>query len=177
MTGNEITLQSGRYGPYLEVEDSNMENDKPKRVSIPRNIKVEDLSDELALQLISLPKSIGNHPETNQEITGAIGRYGPYIKHENTYVSIKLEDLFAIGLNRAVTLIDEKNKVSPSSPNQILGQYPKTKNDIILSSGRYGPYLKYKKKNYSVGKNISVETLNLEEAINCLLYTSPSPRD
>ena len=168
MTGNEITLQSGRYGPYLEVEDSNMENDKPKRVSIPRNIKLEDLSDELALQLISLPKSIGNHPETNQEITGAIGRYGPYIKHENTYVSIKLEDLFAIGLNRAVTLIDEKNKVSPSSPNQILGQYPKTKNDIILSSGRYGPYLKYKKKNYSVGKNISVETLNLEEAIKII---------
>ena len=72
MTGNEITLQSGRYGPYLEVEDSNMENEKPKRVSIPRNIKVEDLSDELALQLISLPKSIGNHPETNQEITGSL---------------------------------------------------------------------------------------------------------
>ena len=168
MTGNEITLQSGRYGPYLEVADPSVENEKPKRVSIPRNIKVEDLSDELALQLISLPKSIGNHPETNQEITGAIGRYGPYIKHENTYVSIKLEDLFSIGLNRAVTLIDEKNKMSPSNPNQILGQYPKTKNDIILSSGRYGPYLKYKKKNYSLGKNISVETLNLEEAIKII---------
>ncbi len=168
ITGNEITLQSGRYGPYLEIEDLNKGDEKPKRVSIPKNVKNEDLTEELALQLISLPKTVGKHPDTNEDITGAIGRYGPYIKHENTFVSVKLEELLAIGLNRAVTLINEKNIASPSSPNRILGQYPKTKNDIVLSSGRYGPYLKYKKKNYSLGKNIPVDTLSLDEAVKVI---------
>ena len=80
-----------------------------------------------------------------------------------------LKDWGFLGLAKKIyDRFDEKNKVSPSSPNQILGQYPKTKNDIILSSGRYGPYLKYKKKNYSLGKNISVETLSLEEAIKII---------
>ena len=171
-TNKNIILKNGRYGPYLELEMTDVE-EKPKRTSIPKEINIDQMNEEIAIKLIALPRLIGNHPETQEEIIAAIGPYGPYIKHQSTYVNkLNIDDFLSIGLNRAITLIEEKDSSprsgSKSGKNSIIGKFPNTNDDIILSSGRFGPYLKYKKKNYSLGKNISVETLNLEEAIKII---------
>jgi DNA topoisomerase-1 len=168
-TKQNIILQSGRYGPYLELENIEIDG-KPKRASIPKNINIDDLNEKTAIQLISLPRIIGNHPDTNEEIIGAIGRYGPYLKHENTYVNkIELDDIYTIGLNRAVSLINEQSKKkSTNSSNKNLGKYPNTENDIILTNGRYGPYIKYDRKNYSIGKDYSIENITLDNAIQII---------
>lgn len=128
------------------------------------------MNEKTAIQLISLPRIIGNHPDTNEEIIGAIGRYGPYLKHVNTYVNkIELDDIYTIGLNRAVSLINEQSKkTSTNSSNKNLGKYPNTENDIILTSGRYGPYIKYNRKNYSIGKDYSIENITLDNAIQII---------
>ncbi|MEK9794579.1 MAG: topoisomerase C-terminal repeat-containing protein, partial [Hyphomicrobiales bacterium] len=168
-TKQNIILQSGRYGPYLELENIEIDG-KPKRASIPKNINIDDLNEKTAIQLISLPRIIGNHPDTNEEIIGAIGRYGPYLKHENTYVNkIELDDIYTIGLNRAVSLINEQSKkTSTNSSNKNLGKYPNTEKDIIVTSGRYGPYIKYDRKNYSIGKDYSIENITLDNAIQII---------
>ena len=168
-TKQNIILQSGRYGPYLELENIEIDG-KPKRASIPKNINIDDLNEKTAVQLISLPRIIGNHPDTNEEIIGAIGRYGPYLKHMNTYVNkIELDEIYTIGLNRAVSLINEQSKKSPSnSSNKNLGKYPNTENDIILTSGRYGPYIKYDRKNYSISKDYSIDDITLDNAIQII---------
>ena len=162
-------MQSGRYGPYLELENIEIDG-KPKRTSIPKNINIDNLDEKTAIQLISLPRLIGNHPDTKEEIVGAIGRYGPYLKHMNTYVNkIELDEIATIGLNRAVSLINEQaKKSSPNASNTILGKYPTTENDIILTSGRYGPYIKYNRKNYSIGKDYSIEDITLDNAIQII---------
>ena len=168
-TKQNIILQSGRYGPYLELENIEIDG-KPKRASIPKNINIDDLNEKTAIQLISLPRIIGNHPDTNEEIIGAIGRYGPYLKHMNTYVNkIELDEIYTIGLNRAVSLINEQSKKSPTnSSNKNLGKYPNTENDIILTSGRYGPYIKYDRKNYSISKDYSIDDITLDDAIQII---------
>ena len=168
-TKQNIILQSGRYGPYLELENIEIDG-KPKRASIPKNINIDDLNEQTAIQLISLPRIIGNHPDTNEEIIGAIGRYGPYLKHVNTYVNkIELDEIYTIGLNRAVSLLNEQSKKSPSnSSNKNLGKYPNTENDIILTSGRYGPYIKYDRKNYSISKDYSIDDITLDNAIQII---------
>lgn len=168
-TKQNIILQSGRYGPYLELENIEIDG-KPKRASIPKNINIDDLSEKTAIQLISLPRIIGNHPDTNEEIIGAIGRYGPYLKHVNTYVNkIELDEIYTIGLNRAVSLINEESKKSSTnSSNKNLGKYPNTENDIILTSGRYGPYIKYDRKNYSISKDYSIDDITLDDAIQII---------
>ena len=168
-TKENIILQSGRYGPYLELENIEIDG-KPKRTSIPKNINIDNLDEKTAIQLISLPRLIGNHPDTKEEIVGAIGRYGPYLKHKNTYVNkIELDEIATIGLNRAVSLINEQTKKnSPNASNTILGKYPTTENDIILTSGRYGPYIKYNRKNYSIGKDYSMEDITLDNAIQII---------
>ena len=112
---------------------------------------------------------MGVHPNTKEDIIGALGRYGPYIKHQNTYVNLKeVEELYDIGLNRAVTLIDEKNKKTPNTKNKLIGKHPKSNEDIIAAEGKYGPYIKYLKKNYSIPKDLSMEEIDLEKAIQLI---------
>ncbi|MDG2187078.1 MAG: type I DNA topoisomerase [Hyphomicrobiales bacterium] len=167
-TGINITLQIGRYGPYLELENKDPDT-KPKRVSVPKNIDLDNISEEEAINLISLPRIVGVHPNTKEDIIGALGRYGPYIKHQNTYVNLKeVEELYDIGLNRAVTLIDEKNKKTPNTKNKLIGKHPKSNEDIIAAEGKYGPYIKYLKKNYSIPKDLSMEEIDLEKAIQLI---------
>tara|TARA_Y100000590_G_C15747123_1_gene1022553 strand:- start:6869 stop:9367 length:2499 start_codon:yes stop_codon:yes gene_type:complete len=166
ISGKNILLQNGRYGPYLELEDSDA---APKRTSVPKGVSLDEITESLAISLISLPRTVGVNPDTNQEIISALGRYGPYIKHENTYVNLKdYEELFTIGLNRAISLIDEKNKRSPNKTMQLIGKHKKTNDEIVLMEGKYGPYLKYQKKNYSIPKNIKIEDLDLDISIELI---------
>ena len=106
----EISLRNGPYGPYIQLGE-NSKTDKPKRVTLPKNIDPNNVTLELARNFLSLPRNIGSHPETGKMITAQIGRFGPYVKHENISASIpKNEDIFEIGINRAVDLIIQKQE-------------------------------------------------------------------
>ena len=132
-TGRDVIVKAGRFGPYIQLGDQKdyAEGEKPKRAGIPKNISPADIELDLALKLLSLPREIGLHPESGQPITAGLGRFGPFVKHEKTYASLEAGDeVFDIGLNRAVTLIAEKVAKGPSGrrfgadPGKPLGDHP-----------------------------------------------------
>ena len=127
------SVKAGRFGPYIQLGEQKdyAEGEKPKRAGIPKNMSPGDMELELALKLLSLPREIGKHPETGEPITAGIGRFGPFVRHEKTYASLEAGDeVFDIGLNRAVTLIAEKIAKGPSGrrfgadPGKPLGDHP-----------------------------------------------------
>ena len=170
--GNKILVKTGKFGPYVQLGEVSEENSKPRRTSIPKNFDVNDLTLELALQLIELPKTLGNHPEDGEPILSAIGPYGPYLKHNKSYANISnLEEFLSIGMNRAVELIsDQAKKVSKSkgpSVMRIIGEHPDG-GDVQLMTGRYGPYLKYKKTNVGIKDKNDLDNIDLDKALELL---------
>jgi DNA topoisomerase-1 len=126
---------------------------------------------ELALKLLSLPREIGKHPETGEPITAGIGRFGPFVRHEKTYASLEAGDeVFDIGLNRAVTLIAEKIAKGPSGrrfgadPGKPLGEHPSL-GGVAVKNGRYGAYVTAGGVNATIPSDKTPETITLEEAI------------
>ena len=148
-TDRDVAVKSGRFGPYIQLGDQKdfAEDEKPKRAGIPKNMSPGDIELELALKLLSLPREIGRHPESGEPITAGIGRFGPFVKHEKTYASLEAGDeVFDIGLNRAVTLIAEKVAKGPSGgrfgadPGKPLGDHPSL-GGVAVKNGRYGAYV------------------------------------
>ena len=125
-TGLEVTLRSGRFGPYVQLGEA-VDGEKPKRAGLPKGTAPEDVDLERALALLSLPREVGRHPEDGEPIKAGIGRFGPYIQHGKTYANLEPgDDIFHIGLNRAVTLIAEKLAKGPrrrfgADPGRALG--------------------------------------------------------
>lgn len=173
-TGLPVTLRTGRFGPYVQLGEAG-DGEKPKRASVPRGIDAASLDLERALQLLALPREVGLHPETGKPITAGIGRYGPFVLHEGTYANLEsLEDVFTIGINRAVTLLAEKaagGKGKWSRPKaqvlKDLGEHPEGGKVEVLS-GRYGPYVKHGSVNATVPKGKDPAALSMEEAIALL---------
>ena len=115
-TGLEVTLRAGRFGPYVQLGEA-VEGEKPKRAGLPKGTAPEDVDLERALMLLSLPREVGRHPEDGEPIRAGNGRFGPYVHHGKTYANLEPgDDVFHIGLNRAVTLIAEKVAKGPASP-------------------------------------------------------------
>ena len=172
-SGEDIHLLIGRYGPYVQIGLNEDKDKKPKRSSIPKTIDPSDLTIEKAIDLLSLPKVIGIHPNDSKEITGAIGPYGPYLLHEGVYANLQnVDELFTIGLNRAVDLIEEK-RANPgrgrgSKVIKELGNHPKDKKPIKLMDGKYGPYVKHGKLNVSVPKEKNIDDVDIDIAIDLL---------
>jgi DNA topoisomerase-1 len=161
-----IYLKSGPYGPYVQLGEDD-QSGRPKRVSLPEGLKPEDVDFDTALQLINLPRELGEHPTTGKPITAAIGRYGPYVKHGDTFASLKKgDDVLTVGLDRAVELIEEKR--AKNKPQRVLGNHPKTGEEIQVWKGRYGPYVKHKKTNASLQDEQSIESITLDEALELL---------
>ena len=137
-----------------------------RRTSSPGDIELE-----LALKLLSLPREIGKHPETGEPITAGIGRFGPFVRHEKTYASLEAGDeVFDIGLNRAVTLIAEKIAKGPSGrrfgadPGKPLGDHPSL-GGVAVKNGRYGAYVTAGGVNATIPSDKTPETITLAEAI------------
>ena len=185
--GNDIYLKNGRFGPYLQYEkipeDIEIEktpkkkrktkkpksdvNELLKNVSIPKGLELDSIDLEKAQFLCSLPKSLGINPDNQKEITLNTGRFGPYLKCENKSARIEnIEEIFSIGLNRAVTLIAEaKPGRMSSSMIKDLGEHPEDKKPVRIMKGQYGPYIKYKSLNATIPEEKDPTELTMEEAL------------
>ncbi|WP_207460630.1 type I DNA topoisomerase [Azospirillum sp. SYSU D00513] len=193
-TGLPVSIRRGPYGAYIQlgpppapaepppppVEEPAAdgkkkkakkvkdEAPKPKRVSLPKGMAPADVDLDTALRLLGLPRLIGQHPETKEEITAGIGRFGPYLKHGSTYKSLTADDdVLTIGINRAVDLLADAAKKA-SAPAKSLGDHPKTGKPITMGSGRFGPYVKHGSVYASIPKATDPETLGLEQALELL---------
>ena len=170
-TGLDVTLRSGRFGPYLQLGEV-ADGEKPKRAGLPKGTSPEDIDLERALALLSLPRDVGRHPEDGEPIRAGIGRYGPYVQHGKTYANLEsAEDVFTIGLNRAVTLIAEKLAKGPrkgrfgADPGRALGDHPTKGGPVVAKKGRYGPYVSHDGVNATLPADKTPETVTLEEAV------------
>ncbi len=164
--GKPVLLREGRFGPYLQLGEPEGD-EKPKRVSVPKGLDPADIDEAMAIALISLPRHLGDHPETGKPIEAAIGRYGPYVKHERTFASIpKGQSVLTVSLEEALTLILAKSSRNP--PGRELGKHPESGDPVSLMSGRYGPYVKHKKTNASLPKGESPDDITLERALELI---------
>jgi DNA topoisomerase-1 len=174
-TGLEVTLRTGRFGPYVQLGESNGE-EKPKRASIPKGTDPEHIDLERALALLALPREVGLHPETGKPIVAGFGRYGPYVQHDGKYASLSApEEVFEIGINRAVSLLAEKaanRRPRASSVVKELGDHPQLGGEVQVLSGRYGPYVRHGKVNATLPKDRDPEQVTLQEAVELIAAKS-----
>ena len=176
--GKDIYLKNGRFGPYLQYEliqdqilikkkKRKKENDNLKNISIPKGIKIDEIDLEMAKYLCSLPRVIGQHPDNGKDISINSGRFGPYLKCDNKSARIEnVEELFTIGLNRAITLIAEAKpgRIS-SSMIKDLGEHPEDKKPVRVMKGQYGPYIKYKSLNATIPEEKDPNELTMDDAL------------
>lgn len=167
-TGEEITLRSGRFGPYVQRG----EGKEAKRSSLPKGWTAESIDHERALALLSLPRDVGKHPETGKMISAGLGRYGPFLLHDGTYANLEsIEDVFSIGLNRAVSVLAEKQAKGRNGRNggtpaalKELGDHPDG-GKITVRDGRYGPYVNWEKVNATLPRGKDPQSVTLDEAL------------
>ncbi len=168
VTDEEITLRSGRFGPYVQRGDGK----DAKRSSLPKGWTPATVDFEKALALLSLPRDVGAHPETGKMISAGLGRYGPFVLHDGTYANLEsIEDVLSIGLNRAVTVLAEKQskgagargRGTPAALKEI-GEHPDG-GAITVRDGRYGPYINWGKVNATLPKGKEPQSVTMEEAL------------
>ena len=173
--GVDVSLRTGRFGPYVQLGDEA----KPPRSSIPKGVDPDNVDLDYALKLLSLPRDVGEHPETGEMITAGLGRYGPFLKHKSTYANLSsIEEVFSVGLNRAVTLIAEKEASRGKSGNTTLkelGDHPDG-GAITVKSGRYGPYVNHGKVNATLPKDLAPEDVTLEKALELIAAKGGAPK-
>jgi DNA topoisomerase-1 len=180
--GEAVTLRSGRFGPYVQKGEATEENKKPPRASLPKGWSADAMDLEKALTLLSLPREIGPHPEDGNMISANFGRFGPYVMHtaadaeKPTYANLRdPNDVFEIGMNRAVELLAEKRSRGPGrgrtavAPLKELGEYPDRGSAVNVMEGRYGPYVKWEKVNATIPKDVKPEDVTMEMAIELIV--------
>ncbi len=178
-TGEPIYALTGTYGPYVQLGDKTDDNPKPKRVSLPKKMKLEDVTLDIALGLLSLPRKLGTHPETGAAIKANVGRFGPYVVHDQgkegkDYRSIKApDDVLTIGLDRALELLAQPKGGrgggrKAKTPLRELGAHPEDNEPINIYEGPYGKYIKHQKTNVGIPEGETVESITLEQAVKLL---------
>lgn len=178
-TGLPVTMRTGRFGTYLQLGNpEDYADEKPKRSSIPKGIDAATIDLEKAMQLLRLPREIGPHPDGGT-ITAGLGRYGPFILHEHdgakTYANVEsIQDVFEIGINRAVTVLAEKKagkggRFGRGAPaKQVLkelGEHPELGGKIEVLNGRYGPYIAHNKVFANVPKGTEPTAVTVDQAV------------
>ena len=170
--GLPITLRNGRFGPYVQRGEATEESPKPPRASLPKGWAPDSLTLDRALMLLNLPRQIGPHPEDGVMVEAAIGRFGPYVKHGSVYANIAdVDEVFTIGMNRAVEVIAQKatrgRGTAAAEPLRELGVHPDG-GLVQVMPGKYGPYVKWAKVNATLPKELSPETVTLDEALGLI---------
>ena len=176
-SGLEVWLKSGRFGPYVQLGEKTDENPKPKRSSLPKSWSPEIMDFDRGLQLLSLPREVGLHPEDQQPIQANLGRFGPYVMHKRpedakpVYANLPSEDeVFTIGMNHAVQILADK-RANPrgrgraaAKPLKELGEHPDG-GPVAVMEGRYGPYVKWEKVNATIPKGTDPQAVTMEAAL------------
>ncbi len=166
-TEEEVSLRSGRFGPYVQLGDGK----DARRGSIPKGWDPADIDFERAMQLLSLPRDVGPHPETGKMITTGLGRYGPFVLHEGVYAGLDSpDDVFTVGINRAVDLLAEKaakggGRRGSATALKELGEHPTHGGMVAIRDGRYGPYVNHGKVNATLPKDKDPQSVTMEEAV------------
>ncbi|MEM6421280.1 MAG: topoisomerase C-terminal repeat-containing protein, partial [Pseudomonadota bacterium] len=180
-TGEPVTLRTGRYGPFVQRGEQTDDGPKPKRASVPKGKPLDGITLEDALDWLLLPREVGLHPEDGAPIEAGIGRFGPFVKHGKIYANIpKGEDVLTIGMNRALTLIEEKKAKGPggraaAKPLRELGEHPEG-GMIAVYDGRYGPYVKWEKVNATLPEGSDPQGITFDEALALIAEKAPKKR-
>ncbi|WP_373530175.1 type I DNA topoisomerase [Nostoc sp.] len=179
-TGEPIYVKIGAYGPYVQLGDKTDENPKPKQASLLKGVTPETVTLEMAVGLLALPRTLGVHPGSGGKIQASLGRFGPYVVHDQgkegkDYRSLKAADnVLTITVERALELLSEpkKGRSSTNSKSKAalreLGAHPEDSETINIYDGPYGPYIKHSKTNVSIPEGQSVEDITLAEALKLL---------
>jgi DNA topoisomerase I len=172
-TGEPIYLKMGPYGPYVQLGEDSQNGTKPKRASLLKGMQMEDVSVEVALKLLSLPRELGNHPESGKPIKASVGRFGPYVVLDRKYVSIKEPlSVLDITLEQAVEILDaapdKRGGASTKRALKELGPHPDDQKPVRVLDGRYGPYVNHGRINATLPKDVTPEQVNLEAALQLL---------
>jgi DNA topoisomerase-1 len=189
-TGEPIYIKLGTYGPYVQLGDKTDENPKPKQASLLKGVTPETVTLDMAVGLLSLPRALGTHPETGGKVQASLGRFGPYVVHDQgkegkDYRSLKsTDDVLTISLNRALELLAEPKKGRAAAKSKSkealreLGTHPEDDSPVNIYDGPYGPYIKHGKTNASLPEGESVENITLSTAIELLSAkaSTKSPR-
>lgn len=169
-SGEPISVRIGRFGPMVQIGDSQNEEVKPRYAKLRPTQSIETITLEEALELFRLPRILGTFEE--QDIKVAIGRFGPYVQHSGKFVSLKKEhDPYTISLDEAIVLIQEKRTADENKTIQVFAEQ-----DIQVLNGRYGPYLKKGKDNYKIPKDKSAAHLTLEDCLEIIGTAGPSKK-
>jgi DNA topoisomerase-1 len=175
-TGEDVALRKGPYGVYVQLGESK----KPKRTGLLKSMRPETVTFEQALQLLSLPREVGTHPDTGKPIVANNGKFGPYLLHDGKFTSIpEGDDLLTIGINRAVDVLANAGKKgggASAEPLKVLGEHPEDKAQVAIFKGRYGTYIKHGKVNAPFPKDAKVESFTLEEAVPILAARAAAPK-
>ena len=161
-----ILIRKGPYGPYVQLGDDEQEG-KPKRISLPKGLTPAEVDLEKAIGLIELPRTVGSHPESGEDIKAHIGRYGPYVQHKRVFASLTADDdVLTVNLERALELLAKKE--GKSKAIRTIGNHPESGEPLDILEGRYGPYIKYQKINASLPKGTEVEAVTMEQALELI---------
>jgi DNA topoisomerase I len=177
-TGMPVYLKMGPYGPYVQLGEDSKNGTKPKRMSLLKGMRFEEVNTEIALKLLALPRTLGNHPETGKVVKASVGRFGPYVLHDRKYVSVKEpHSVLDVTLEQAVEILaaaPEKSGGGARRALRDLGEHPKDGKPIRVLDGRYGPYVNHGKTNATlpqgtdpmeVGIELAVELLEARQAV------------
>ncbi|MFL5384774.1 MAG: topoisomerase C-terminal repeat-containing protein, partial [Longimicrobiaceae bacterium] len=172
-TGKPVLMLQGRFGPYVQLGEATEEEKKPKRASLPKGMNPGDVSLEAALRWLSLPRTLGKHPDDGEEVRAGIGRFGPFVVHGNDFRSLeKTDDVYTVGLGRALELLSKpkggRGARKTIEPLRTLGAHPADGEPVTLWEGRYGPYVKHGDVNASLPKGVSPDAFTLEQAVPLL---------
>jgi len=179
--GVPVSLRTGRYGAYAQLGEATEENPKPKRSSIPKGMDTGDVDLAKALDLLALPRFVGEHPDGGP-VESNIGRFGPYVMHTTTDADGKAKKLYAnikdpaevltIGMNRAVELLAQKaargGRGVAATPIKELGEHPTEGGSVNVMPGRYGPYVKWEKVNATLPKDVEPEAVTMDLAVELI---------
>ena len=182
-TAQPIFMLIGPYGPYVQLGEKSEENPKPKQASLPKKVNPEDVTVEMAVGLLALPRKLGEHPETGASIQANLGRFGPYVVHNakdgKDYRSLKAgDDVLTVTFERALELLSEpkKGRGSRSKSKKALrelGSHPDTEEPVNIYEGPYGNYIKHGKTNVGIPEGETVESITLEKALELLASKAP----
>ena len=169
-SGEAVWLKSGRFGPYVQLG----QGEKPKRSSLPKGWTPAETDLERALKLLALPREVGLHPEDGKRIVAGLGRYGPFIEHGGAYANLEsIEEVFEVGLNRAVVLLAEKRasggrRRTEATVLKELGAHPTSGGPVRILAGRYGAYVKSGDVNATLPKGADPAAIDLDTAVKLL---------